>query len=325
MAVVHVDDFAIAGDSMDTVDDFVSMLQRKYTLQRNVNVESFLGINITKTNDGSVIFSQPGRIDNLMKEYNLEGIAPPSVPMSSLFKDELQDKSPRCDYTKYMQLLGKLLYIIKTRPDISYSVNRMATRAMKCTDKDFDALLRIVSYLGGTKQLGLKFRGNNTRLLAEITKLICFVDAAHATHPDSRSHIGLCFSFPGLGSMFYYSSKKGLRVVLESTQAETDAAVEGTKEVIYFRQLLMELGFPQEQPTIIYADNTSMITLATDFSGNHKRVKHYITRINFLIEQVRDRVITFTHVGTKDNVADILTKPLGPIDFLRLRPRLLGM
>jgi hypothetical protein len=149
------------------------------------------------------------------------------------------------------------------------------------------------------------------------------VDAAHATHPDSRSHIGLCFSFPGLGAMFYYSSKKSLRVVLESTQAETDAAVEGTKEIIYFRQLLLELGFPQEEPTIIYADNTSIITLATDFSGNHKRVN--ITRINFLIEQVRDRVVFFTHVGTKDNVADILTKLLGPIDFLRLLPRLLGM
>jgi hypothetical protein len=196
---------------------------------------------------------------------------------------------------------------------------------MKCTDKDFDALLRIVSYLGGTRELGLKFKAGNTQHLAELTKLICFVDAAHATHPDSRSHIGLCFSFPGLGAMFYCSSRKGLRVVLESTEAETDAGVEGAKEIIYFRQLLLEIGFPQEEPTLIYADNTSMITLATDFSGNHKRVKHYITRINFLIEQVRDRIITFTHVGTKDNVADILTKPLGPIDFLRLRPRLLGM
>jgi hypothetical protein len=93
---------------------FVSMLQKKYTLQRNVNVESFLGINIRKTRDGSIIFSQPTCIDNLMKEYNLEGISSPTVPISSLFKDEVQDKSPRCDYTKYMQLLDKLLYIIKT-------------------------------------------------------------------------------------------------------------------------------------------------------------------------------------------------------------------
>jgi hypothetical protein len=307
------------------VNEFVSMLEKKYTLQRNVNVETLLGISIKRTKDDSVIFSQPKRIDDMIKEYNSEGVTPPSVPMSSLFKDELQDQSPRCDYKKYMQLLGKLLYMIKTRPDISYSVNRMTTRAMKCTNKNFDALLRIVSYLGEARHLGLRFRGDTKQMLAELTRLICFVDAAHATHPDSRSHIGLCFSFPGLGAMFYCASKKGLRVVLESTEAETDAAVEGTKEVIYFRQLLLELGFPQEAPTVIYADNTSMITLATDFSGNHKRVKHYITRINFLIEQVRDRVITFTHVGTQDNVADILTKPLGPIDFLRLRPRLLGM
>jgi hypothetical protein len=124
--------------------------------------------------------------------------------------------------------------------------------------------------------------------------------------------------------MFYCASRKGLKVSLESCEAETDGAVEATKEIIFFRGLMGEIGFPQMEPTLVYADNSSMITLATDFSGNHKRVKHYITRINFLIEQVRERVITFTHVGTKDNVADILTKPLGPVDFLRLRPRLLG-
>lgn len=156
--------------------------------------------------------------------------------------------------------------------------------------------------------------------MAEMTKLICFVDAAHATHPDSHSHNGMCFTLPNLGGMFYSASRKGMKVTLESCEAEIDSAVECTKEVIFFRGLMKEIVFLQLEPTLIYADNASMITLATDFSGNHKRVKHYITRINFLIEQVRERVITFQHVGTKDNVADILTKPLGPIDFLRLRP-----
>lgn len=67
-------------------------------------------------------------------------------------------------------------------------------------------------------------------------------------------------------------------------EAEIDSAVEGTKDIIFFRTLLSEIGFKKFETTLVYADSASMITLANDFSGNHKRVKHYITCINFLIE-----------------------------------------
>ena len=113
-------------------------------------------------------------------------------------------------------------------------------------------------------------------------------------------------------------------MTLSSTEAEIVGGVECTKEVIWFRNQLAELGFPQLEPTVIFCDNSSMITLASDFSGNHKRVKHYLIRINFLLEQVRNKVIVFHKVPTESNVSDMLTKPLGPIDFLRHRPRLLG-
>jgi hypothetical protein len=108
-------------------------------------------------------------------------------------------------------------------------------------------------------------------------------------------------------------------------ESENAAAVEAAKEIIWFRSLLEQLGFPQGQPTTVFADNESMITVAEDFSGHHKKVKHFLVRINFLIEQVKNKVIAFQHVPSSDNIADILTKPLGPVDFLRLRPRLLGI
>lgn len=117
---------------------------------------------------------------------------------------------------------------------------------------------------------------------------------------------------------------KQTNVTLSSTEAEHTAAVKATKEILWFRDLLAELGLAQLQPTILLSDSKSMIQLAEDYSGNHKRVKHYIVRINFLLEQVRSNVIAFQHVPTELNVADILTKPLGPQQFLTLRPLLLG-
>ena len=112
-------------------------------------------------------------------------------------------------------------------------------------------------------------------------------------------------------------------MTLSSTEAEHSTAVEAAKEIMWFRQLLAELG-SLLKPTPVFTDSASMITLAEDYSGNNKRVKHYITRINFLIEQVKAGILQFEHVPTEVNMADILTKPLGPQDFIRLRTYLLG-
>lgn len=326
MMIVHVDDFAIASSQPSYTEELLTILRQKYTLTVAESLESFLGLHIDYLPDGSVTFTQPKRIEELISEYHCANVPYPTVPMASTFNDAEQDNAPPADYHAFMALLGKLIYIIKTRPDIAYAVNRLATRANRATIKDFNCLLRIVSYLGGTRDLGLHFKANSQHHGAAATRLHCWVDAAYASHPDSKSHTGYCFSLGGSDmGMFYSRSFKQTNVTLSSTECENAAAVEATKEIIWFRQLLSELGFPQLEPTIVFADNASMITLAEDYSGNHKRVKHYLTRVNFMIEQVRSRIIQLNHISSADNISDILTKPLGPADFLRLRPLLLGI
>lgn len=269
--------------------------------------------------------SQPQRINEMMDTYQLHDIPFPTVPMPATFSDDYQNDAPPCDYSIFMALLGLLMFIVKTRPDIAYSVNRMATRAMQATTRDFSSLLRIVSYLGGTRDLGVTFvKGMKSKSMEFITRLIAWVDAAYATHMDSKSHTGYCFSLGFLGAMFYCKSSKQSIVTLSSTEAEIVAGVECVKEVIWLRNQLAQLGFPQLQPTVIFADNSSMITLASDFSGNHKRVKHYLNRINFLMEQVRARIVEFKKVPGPENTSDMFTKPLGPVDFLHHRLNVLG-
>jgi hypothetical protein len=124
--------------------------------------------------------------------------------------------------------------------------------------------------------------------------------------------------------MFYSRSFWQNKFILSSTESEYSTAVEAAKEIMWFRQMLKDLGFPQIEPTLIVTNNASLITLANDYSGNHKRDKHYLTRINFIIEQVRLGYVTFEHVPTTINIADIITKSLGPINFVRLQPHLLG-
>jgi hypothetical protein len=119
---------------------------------------------------------------------NLIDVPPPRVPT---FNDLDQGSSTRCDHKtnheQFLSLLGKLIFIIKTRPDIASSVNRLATRAQCSTVKDFNSLLRVVSYLGTTQELGITFQRSRSADAAPVIRLFCFVDAASATHPDSRS------------------------------------------------------------------------------------------------------------------------------------------
>ena len=323
--VVHVDDFAIASTDQQLTDQVLELLRKRYTITTSSSLESYLGIHIEYLSGGNVRFSQPARIQELMKEYELVGVPSARVPMSSNFDDHYQDSAPRCDSEQFLSLIGKLIFIIKTRPDIAYAVNRLATRSQRATVRDFNSLLRIVSYLGGTQDLGITFQRSHVDDAAAAVRLFCYVDAAYATHPDAKSHTGYCF---GLGEtnngMFFSRTVKQKNVTLSSTEAENAAAVEATKEVMWFRQLLGELGFHQVKPTLMFSDSASMIALAEDYSGNHKRVKHFLTRVNFMMEQVRLGCVEFQHVSTVDNVADILTKPLGPVDFVRLRSLLLG-
>jgi dimeric dUTPase (all-alpha-NTP-PPase superfamily) len=173
MVVVHVDDFAIAASTNEIKQEFLSVIRTRYKFKECQSVQSFLGIHIDYLNDGSVLFSQPARIADIIRTYNLGNTKSPIVPMCSTFNDDFQNDSPSCDYNIFMTLLGVLLFVVKTRPDIAYSVNRLATRASKATIKDFEALLRVASYLGGTIELGIRFVKKQERNITEATQLRC--------------------------------------------------------------------------------------------------------------------------------------------------------
>lgn len=111
--------------------------------------------------------------------------------------------------------------------------------------------------------------------MAVISRLMTWVDAAYATHPDSRSRNGYCFELGLRGTMFYFRSSKQSVVTLSSTEAEIVRGLECTKEMIWFRNQIAELGFSQVKPAFILSDNSLMITLTTDFLGNNKRPYSY--------------------------------------------------
>jgi hypothetical protein len=125
------------------------------------------------------------------------------------------------------------------------------------------------------------------------------------------------------GAPIQVISGKQKIITLGSTEAELVAASEAAKQIVYLRMLLDEIGITQDQPTVLYEDNTGVVAIAmsdaTTFSG---RSKHIDLRYRYVCEAVQDKKLTVQWVSTMNQVADILTKSLSRQQFERLRSML---
>jgi hypothetical protein len=116
------------------------------------------------------------------------------TPMRADFNDINQDEADILsieDKKLYQEILGSLIFIVKTRPDIAYAVNRLATRTTRATNKDKEAILRVVRYLKGILHFGLTFRSSTAHTLQDYIQLVLYADAAYITHRDGKSHSGM--------------------------------------------------------------------------------------------------------------------------------------
>jgi hypothetical protein len=234
---------------------------------------------------------------------------------------------------QFQQILESLIFIAKTRPDIAYATNRLATRQQCATTKDMAAIFRVVMYLKQTIDLGITLRSSKIHSLQEYVQFVIFADGAYVTHRDSKSHSGFNIhltdpvddpAFNLDSGPFIFGSNKQSNVATSSTECEVDPVVDGVKSGLWATNMLKEMGIPIKDPLIIYEDNQSLITMISSPSGNFKRTKHFMARIGFLVDQFTKHLIRFLHVISADQLADLLTKPLGPSQFLYLRNKIMG-
>ena len=102
-------------------------------------------------------------------------------------------------------------------------------------------------------------------------------------------------------------------------------SVEAAKDLIFIKGILNELHQFQLQLTPLYNDNKSTLTLATRYSGKHKRVRYMLPRINWLIEKVKEHVIRMLYLKTSELPADLGTKCLTGTPFQHHRDGILGV
>jgi hypothetical protein len=300
----HVDDTFVCSTDPKELLVFQDALREIYSITVNDNVSEYLGIKMTNQPNGDIKLTQPKLLQTIFDEHLSEiDLMQDTLSPQRLAHLQSSDTTPM-DQTDYLHLLGALIYITKSRPDIATAVSFASVHASRPTLGAYAELLLVVKYLHRTRTAGLTLKaGEANRPL----HLKCYVDASYLTHNDSKSHTGFCLSFGEIGSFYSKSSKQTL-VATSSTHAEMRALYSLCIEIVFVIHLCQELGRPVQLPAIVLEDNQPVIDLSADLSSRAKKCKHFLMLVRYVREQVDNGLIAISKVPTAVNVVDILTK-----------------
>jgi hypothetical protein len=308
--LIWVDDF-ISISTNDKLNDRIEEELRSHFKVKSLGQPSLIISVKIRQGDHVIKLSQTHYIDKLLSKYGLQDANPVSTPMDVTIKlddtEEAPDEEKISSLSKfgYANLIGSLMYLaVATRPDIAYSVTKLAQYTSAPRSKHWTAIKRVFRYLKGTKYLELVY-GGSPELLNDNINFYC--DADWASDQDRKSISGYVVTIAG--GAIAWSSKKQTTVAPSTPEAEYIAAAHVAKQVLWHRSLLRELHFPLSTPSIIFSDNQLAISIA-HHPEFHACTKHIDIATHFLRDHVQKGTIDLHYINTDFNIADIFTKPL---------------
>ncbi|XRB22878.1 retrovirus-related Pol polyprotein [Pseudoscourfieldia marina] len=303
--LVYVDDIIFASKNEQTKDIFAGHLRKKYRITEPAQLTWALGMKVSFAADG-IILTQDLYVSKILERFGFTSAAKsattPLAHGTTLTRADEEDAEAR---HLAQQFVGAILYAaVISRPDLSSTV-RVMSHVMSKPPSNFEACKKhVLRYLSGTINRGIKYNTNSNVPL----KLIGYCDASWGdNHENRRSTSGYIFFLNG--GPISWASYLQTTVALSTVESEVMALTEAIKEAIYIRRLLESLGAAQEGPTIIYTDSTGAEALV-DHPTSHRRTKHIEIRREFIKFHIGHETVKIERVSTKDQLADIMTKPL---------------
>ncbi|XP_071925747.1 secreted RxLR effector protein 161-like [Coffea arabica] len=225
-----------------------------------------------------------------------------------------EDGAEKVDEGLYRSLIGCLMYLTATRPDIIQAVS-LLSRYMHCASEiHFQAAKRILRYVKGTVDYGIRFSQ------VKNFNFHGFSDSDWAgCADDMRSTSGYCFIF-GSG-IFSWCSKKQDVIAQSTAEAEYVAAAAAVNQALWIRKLMTDLHMKQEDCTQIFVDNEAAISISNN-PVFHGKTKHFKIKLYFLREVQKEGEVQLIFCKTEDQSADIFTKALPKERFEFLRQKL---
>ncbi|CAM8881465.1 unnamed protein product [Rhodiola kirilowii] len=269
-------------------------------------LKHFLGLEVETTKEG-IFLCQEKYAKDLLTKYGMMESKPISTPLEANVKYCAEEGKELEDVKMYQQLVGSLIYLTLTRPDISFAVGVVSRFMQNPRKPHLEAVRRILSYVKGTTNYGLLYKKGVEG------KVIRYSDADYAgDHDTRRSTTGYMFH---MGSAaISWCSKRQPTVSLSTTEAEYRAAALAAQESTWLMRLMGALKQPCDYPVKLHCDNRSAIRLVEN-PVFHAQTKHVEVHYHFIREKVLEGEIQMEAIKTDEQVADIFTKSLTTSKF----------
>jgi hypothetical protein len=309
VVLVYVDDLIICGNNHNSIERFKEYLSRCFHMKDLGLLKYFLGVEVARSPSGIVLCQRKYVLD-IISEAGLLGAKPMPTPLEqnhnlSLAQGEFLDNPER-----YRRLVGRLIYLCFTRPELSYSVHILSQFMQQPRTEHWTAALRVVRYLKGNPGQGV-FLDSTSDLF-----LHGWCDADWAACPLTRRSLTGWIIFLG-NSPISWKTKKQQVVSRSSAESEYRSMANTTCELKWVKSILCSLGISHSMPMQLFCDSQFALHIAKN-PVFHERTKHIEVDCHFIRNEILHGHLQPSYVSTHAQLADIFTKALGraPFQFL---------
>ena len=318
--LVYVDDALIMGPRQE-IDAFKKALAQVFAVRDLGNAKYYLGTQIQRNhNEFTLKINQELYVEKVLEKAKMQDSYQNSIPMDIGMRNVMRKNAGQAEsseISQYRSGIGSIMYTMtQTRPDLAYAIGKLAKYTANPSHLHLKALAYMQRYLRGSSGSGIVYSKHldqeDPRRPKGLDQVYGYTDSDFAGDLDTRkSTSGYVFLLAN--AAVTWKARQQTNVAKSSTEAEYVALSEAGSEAIWLRLLLKELGHPQES-TCIYIDNNASNDWAHD-AEKHQRTKHIDIHHHYIRELVDNKQIVVLRVDSKENTADILTKPLGSVLF----------
>ncbi|GJS03697.1 putative ribonuclease H-like domain-containing protein [Tanacetum coccineum] len=300
---VYVDDIIFGSTNKSWCDEFEALMQSRFQMSSMGELTFFLGLQV-KQNKGGIFISQDKYVAEILKKFDLVNVKAAITPMETKMPLTKDEEAFDVDVHLYRSMIGSLMYLTASRPDIMYAVCVCSRFQVTPKISHLNAVKRIFKYLKGKPNLGLWYPRESP------FDLEAFSDSDYGgSNLDRKSTTGGC-QFLGQ-RLISWQCKKQTIVATSTTEAEYVAAANCCGQVLWVQNQLLDYGF-NFMNTKIHIDNESTICIVKN-PVYHSKTKHIEIRHHFIRDCYEKKLISVEKIHTDLNVADLLTKPFdGP-------------
>ncbi|KAJ9557956.1 hypothetical protein OSB04_012570 [Centaurea solstitialis] len=302
---IYVDDIIFGSTNPKLCEKFELLMKSEYKMSMMGELTFFLGLQIKQSEKG-IFINQGKYVHEMLKKFDLTSCTPMKTPMAPPLSLDKDSKGKPVDVTLYRGMIGSLLYLTASHPDIMYSTCLCARYQAEPKESHLTAVKRIFRYLKGTPNMGLWYSKDSG------FDLTAYSDSDFAgCKIDRKSTTGGCHLLGG--KLVSWTSKKQNSVSTSTAEAEYVAAGICCAQVLWLRNQLQDYDI-QLSKIPIYCDNTSAIAIANN-PVLHSKTKHIEVRYHFIRDHVMNGDIELHFVPTEYQLADLFTKPLDVTRF----------